>query len=595
MAPRYIAIHSSQSTHLLCASALVAGDDFQQIYQSSSLAIFASDDTPFVHVSEMGGVIIGQLFSRTSLTERVSSLDAKLTALQSSSRRIMTDYWGNYVAFFHASDEGIDIIRDPSGAMPAYYMSIGDKTIIGSDVETLVAAGFAPNAIDWSYFPAHFQAFDLRTPQTALEGVTELLAGHCLHLCYTSSSIETYWTPWDYVRPSPRPLNEIEGELFRTIIDCTVALAKTYDRILLGVSGGLDSSVIASALSAGRITPSPFTMATRDPSGDERHYAHQVADAFNFQLDEAFYDLNAVDILRSSACHLPRPLQFAYGQSECNVRFTLAKKYACDAVFSGIGGDNVFCLMQSASPLLDRCLAQGIGLGAFETLRDLCDLTQSSVWQASSMALQRYLKFHPGYIWQPDISFLHPNILANVPFEPSHPWLRAPKGALPGKAAHVAMLTRIQGTIDGQSRIGRPPQVLPLLSQPIVEACLSIPTWEWVAGGQNRSVVRNAFAGSLPEAIVSRRSKRGPTGFSFEVLEQNRNALREVLLDGLLASHGLLDRRAVEDALDSKHTLHGKTDGRLFLFAEAEAWTRHWSSQIRNTQCANTAKRDVKE
>lgn len=74
MAPRYIAIHSSQSTHPLCASALVAADDLQQIYQSSSLAIFASDDTPFVHVSEMGGVIIGQLFSRTSLTERVSLL-----------------------------------------------------------------------------------------------------------------------------------------------------------------------------------------------------------------------------------------------------------------------------------------------------------------------------------------------------------------------------------------------------------------------------------------------------------------------------------------------------------------------------------------
>lgn len=58
----------------------------------------------------------------------------------------------------------------------------------------------------------------------------------------------------------------------------------------------------------------------------------------------------------------------------------------------------------------------------------------------------------------------------------SHPWLSAPAEALPGKTVHVAFLMRAQNSLELYPRRSAPPHIAPLLSQPIVELCLSIPT-----------------------------------------------------------------------------------------------------------------------
>src|SRR3546814_984119 len=79
---------------------------------------------------------------------------------------------------------------------------------------------------------------------------------------------------------------------------------------------------------------------------------------------------------------------------------------------------------------------------------------------------------------------------------------------LPGKAAHVAMLARAQKSIELYPRADAPPQIVPLLSQPVVELCLSIPTWQWVHGGRDRAVARAAFAGILPDLLVERKIGR---------------------------------------------------------------------------------------
>jgi len=52
----------------------------------------------------------------------------------------------------------------------------------------------------------------------------------------------------------------------------------------------------------------------------------------------------------------------------------------------------------------------------------------------------------------------------------------------------------------------------------------------WRAGGRDRAVARAAFAADLPPAIIGRRSKGGPDGFSAIVLREHRTAIRERLL-----------------------------------------------------------------
>jgi asparagine synthase (glutamine-hydrolysing) len=97
----------------------------------------------------------------------------------------------------------------------------------------------------------------------------------------------------------------------------------------------------------------------------------------------------------------------------------------------------------------------------------------------------------------------------------------------------------------------------PLFSQPVVEACLAIPSWEWRAGGIDRAVARQAFAADLPEEILRRRTKGGPDGFCAEIIRHHHARIRARLLDGALARQGILDRVAVEKALGADRPLSG--------------------------------------
>src|SRR5258706_1812747 len=54
-----------------------------------------------------------------------------------------------------------------------------------------------------------------------------------------------------------------------------------------------------------------------------------------------------------------------------------------------------------------------------------------------------------------------------------------------------------------------PETVNPLLSQPLVELCLQLPTWVLTHGGRGRALARRAFATDLPKEVATSRSKGG--------------------------------------------------------------------------------------
>lgn len=118
--------------------------------------------------------------------------------------------------------------------------------------------------------------------------------------------------------------------------------------------------------------------------------------------------------------------------------------------------------------------------------------------------------------------------------------------------------------------------ISPLLAQPIVELCLSIPTWQWIEGGINRSVARSAYRGAIPDDILFRTVKGGPDAFSIDILNRFRPTIRELLLDGLLSANGILDRVAVDRYLGMPGPFRDNGYLRLLALVDAEAWARHW-------------------
>ena len=157
---------------------------------------------------------------------------------------------------------------------------------------------------------------------------------------------------------------------------------------------------------------------------------------------------------------------------------------------------------------------------------------------------------------------------------PPHDWLDAPGGALPGRAAHIAKILRTQNYAEGLPRDQALEAIHPLLSQPVVELCLSIASWKWVAGGRDRSVARTAFAPTLPQQTVIRRTKGGPGAFHRQVAHSRAPEIRDRLLGGRLAEAGLLDVAAIEASLRSQADTPEFSYDRLLELVDAEAWVQ---------------------
>src|SRR3546814_5721791 len=67
------------------------------------------------------------------------------------------------------------------------------------------------------------------------------------------------------------------------------------------------------------------------------------------------------------------------------------------------------------------------------------------------------------------------------------------------------------------------PVIHPLLSQPVIEHCLAIPTWLQCAGGCDRSIARQAFKPDLPAKVIERRGKGSPQGFIYQIFYRFRS------------------------------------------------------------------------
>lgn len=527
--------------------------------------------------------VIGRLYDRADNPGRIRELDPELDRSRNVPALLSARFWGQYVAFAQSPIGSFQVFRDPSGALPCYVLEHPDRIVLFSDIETGCAAGSFSPEIDWSAVVTCLSRPALRRTRTALLDLSEVPQGWTLGIGGMSyCGLTQTWSPWDHVAPSDLSGQELADALYTAVRGSVRALSAEFRRVQLCLSGGLDSSIVAASL-FGNDTLC-LNLVADGPEGDEREPAQLVADACGFELISRPYRLDDVDLDRTSAAHLPRPVGAPGRMAFDRANLETAATHGTDALFTGNGGDNVFCFMQSATPIADRLRGEGPGLGAWRTFGDVCSLTGCSLWTALDRAARKLPRSAAAYRWVAEKRFLNPDALVDVEDQPGHRWLVAPAGSLPGRAAHIAMLMRPQNYSEGFSRQASLEMVTPLLSQPVVEMCLSIPSWKWIGGGRDRAVARDAFCRSLPASIIRRRSKGGPGAFFRQVLEHQHDALRQRLLEGILVQRQVLDRAAIEAFFGSRIDEQGDAYVRILALADAEAWVRHrlsWSATCR--------------
>ena len=533
------------------------------VLRAPEFMVWVVDGTPHIAAPDSSALAVGLLFEQAD-DRPVTQLPTPLP----SPEQVLTRFWGAYVLLARGRGRGHLVLRDPSGTVPAYHRRSGELDIYASDLALLSLATTGPLEPDLEFLRQWLTFPSLRGTLTGVQEVTELAPGTLRRSSDGHAQVSLAWSPWKAARRAGRidAFEDAAAVLRETILRTVPRLADAGEAVL-HLSGGLDSSIVAAALAhAGR----PFhavTFATRGPDGDERIHARAVARHLGCELAELVEGDAIPDIayippaaLRPPANALLQPLHRAFA-NHCALT-------GADLTLDGSGGDNVFCQLGTTSPVLDALRRRGPRAG-FAALEDLARLHGSTVWSVGRAAWRRSRK--PLAEWQREELFLAPG--AAAPHRAGHPWLDRPRSADRGTVEHVHSIVGIhyfhRDPVPGEAAA-----LHPLLAQPVLEACLRIPSWLWLRGGRDRAVARAAFRGLLPEATLSRRSKGHLASLLIAGYMATRPQLENLLLDGRLAAAGLLDRGAIRNYLRRDSQPDEADYMRLLDLSSAETWLR---------------------
>ncbi len=580
MAPRYLLIYFRPGADRARLDQFAQATGLTVAHSEGNLAVLVQGPVICLPLRSEG-VIVGTLLERKGPPRPLVELSpSQADEILAGRGRVLAErYWGMFVAAF-ADGERLVTMRDPSAGIGCYGHDAGWAVAIASDGELLRATICPASAIHWDAIARQFLTPGLPSEQTALERMSEVLPGTAKTWGNASPAVETIWSPWSFCQVRDDDDATLQEQLRRAVQQSVSGLAARHQSLVAGVSGGLDSSIVASCLAGRAGDLMCVTVATSAPAGDERAHARLVCDFLDLELAEAHYDVEHIDPGRSAAPRLPRPISRTQSHSYDRIVRRIAADRHATAFFTGNGGDNVFAYSRSPKAIVDRFRYAPLDGGVLATLLDLCRLTGCSPWQALSGAIRVARRRSAAYPWEIERLFLHKDLVANLGRSaPSHPWLDPPTDALPGKAAHIAGLLRIQQHLVASEEAMDLAVLNPLMAQPVLEQVLSIPSWRWCQGGVDRAIARQAFAADLPAAAIVRRTKGSPDSFCVEIIDRHRADIRERLLEGRLAAAGLLDREAIAAVLASEAPTLGFEQVRLLAMLETEAWLSHWTGE----------------
>ncbi|HWT43025.1 MAG TPA: asparagine synthase-related protein [Sphingopyxis sp.] len=511
-----------------------------------------------------GVLLVGWAFRRDGFgaCTRLSSEEVE-RLVASEGRWALAALWGQFILVWADPDGHIRLLRSPVDGPPIYH-NVGERGACAfTDLALARSLGFALSGPDPMAVDAALRFPFLRAARTELAGVREILPGEIAELGDGHRQPGS-WSPWDY---AVRPPRRIAREDLRTMVQAvTGAWSGRFGRVQLELSGGLDSSIVAMCLAGRRAAWRAITLATREPDGDERPYARAVTERAGVELIERWRPPPG-DLFAPPARLRVRPGGFGLLGPSDALFLEAAREFGADAIFTGAGGDNIFGYITSAGPVLDALRFAG-PLAAWRAAGDLARLTRDNRWKAIFYAARRMLRTPAP--WPVEHSLLSDRYADAMP---AHPWTEGADRVPAGQRTYGLALLLMQSFVNAYDRALALPKIAPLLSQPLVELGLGVPSWQWSEGGKDRALARAAFADAVPPEVLARRSKGRILSVFLPVFARERAALRPFLLDGWLAGAGILDSDAVAAMLSP-----GEGDPlsimRVLEVVDIERWAR---------------------
>lgn len=489
------------------------------------------------------------------------------------------------IALWDAVDRELHLVRDRLGVKPLYYFWDGRTLLFGSELKALRAfSGWSPE-VDRSALGDFLRYGYIGDPLSIYRGVKKLRPAHRLTLAADGSLTEArYWSPFEQAgERATRSEHEIEAELEELLHDA-FPLRLVSDRpVGVFLSGGVDSSLVASVLQESGDSPiETFTIGFDAGSYDESRDAERVA----AHLGTSHH----ARILRSDDA---RTILSRWGDlfdepfgDESGIATFLVAEFAARHVtvaLSADGGDELFSGYASYTTALDRVRrverirepwrTAGVSmLGLLGPLRGRAYRLDSIYRQLRAGTPGRIFDDAVSIASREDVTAL----LGEAPPE------RKSADDYPGEAGerfcawdveHYLpgdILTKVDRTTMATSLEGREP----LLDHRIVEFAFSLPFSSRRGPLGPKHALKRALYERVPRGIVDRPKQ----GFAVPVTDWLRGDLRG-LVDGLLESPAAdhLDGRTVSRWIERMDD-DPAARRRVWLLVAFDLWYRRWMS-----------------
>jgi asparagine synthase (glutamine-hydrolysing) len=478
------------------------------------------------------------------------------------------------------------LCADSLGRRPLYYRCTGDFVWWASRCRALVDALDLPGALDESYVAA-FLAGSLPSgsPFTAVQAVS---GGHVVIATPTRVQCRRYWTLDPGRQLRYRSDAEYE-EHFSALFHRVVADRLDSDApVTAELSGGVDSSSIACVgsrlVGLGTAAPALHTVSYvfgHSATADETPFINMVEDHLGrpgIRLDETdipFYQplppTLAPDLPTNKLVFLARFDRVAREMAAHGSRVLL----------SGEGGDQLFLSTNLDGIALADLVARGRVVAALrsgaEWSRELKEPLVKLLWRGACLPLlpraieARIQDDAPVPDWlAPDFvkrSGLDKRLLPmadDVGFkQPS----ASRQYGLIRRSMRLYALESCTSTNYVDIRY-------PYLDRRLIEFSMSLPLEQKLRPHETRSIVRRALRGIIPEGVLRRKSKMGPTEALYRGLATEWPRLAQLFDDPRITAQRFVERDAFRTALTrARYGL--STNAAMLLSAIAlELWLR---------------------
>jgi asparagine synthase (glutamine-hydrolysing) len=477
------------------------------------------------------------------------------------------------------------LARDRIGVKPLFFATTPKGISFASELKAFLTDPDVPKRIHFPSLALYLAWGYVPGPETILEGVRRLPAGHILLAEDGRFRLQQYWdlTSQNGIAGSIPEIAESLADLLRRAVQRRLIADVPIGAFL---SGGLDSTTVVGLMA--KLTSEPirtFSIGFADGSYDERKYARLAANSFGTIHRERLVESGIKDRLAEIVWFNDEPL----ADSSCIPMFFLAELAREDVtvILSGDGGDEAFAGYETYIADVLARYYRGLPAWLRHPVRRVVEgfLPVSSVKVGWDEKLRRFVSAADleaershcawrAYFGAHDLAgLLRPDVRQGLSVDLFEPFTRffsrAPGASFLEQSQYVDIKTWLVDDIlvkvDRATMAHSLEARGPLLDAEVIQFALRLPSRLRLHGSQTKWILKQAMRGKLPEAILTRRKE----GFNAPLSRWLMGELRDLTLDWLssdrLLRFGLFDPATVDRLL--REHFAGDADHGLRIWA----------------------------